>query len=48
MSVDVLSLYSDKKISMPNLAAVVMRRGKDLFWIGGDAIVDMERSVIAL
>jgi len=48
MSVDALSLYSDKKISLPNLAAVVMRRGKDLFWIGGYAIVETERSVIAL
>ena len=47
MAVDALSLNSDKKIALPDLAAIVMRSRKDLVRVGDYAVVETERPVIA-
>jgi hypothetical protein len=48
MSINALTLYGNKKVSRPNLAAIVMRGRKDLFRFGGYSIIDLELTIIAL
>src|SRR5437870_12241271 len=48
MPIDMFALYSDKKASSLDLAAIVMCRWKHQIRVRGNSVVKMTRTIIAL
>ena len=48
MPIDMFALYSDKKASSLDLAAIVMCRWKHQIRVRGNSVVEMKQAIIAL